>query len=78
MASSWRRDGERFQLEVSIPANTTAKVYLPASDVTQVTEGGKAVARVAGVKLLGMESGRAVLEVGSGQYKFTSVVGSGR
>ncbi len=78
VASSWRRAGERFQLEVSIPANTTAKVYLPASDVAQVTEGGKAVARVASVKFLGMEEGRVVLEVGSGQYKFTSVAGAGR
>jgi alpha-L-rhamnosidase len=78
VASSWRRDGDRFQLEVSIPANTTAKVYLPARDVAQVTEGGKAVARVASVKFLGMEEGRVVLEVGSGQYKFTSVAGTGR
>jgi alpha-L-rhamnosidase len=78
VASSWRRDGERFQLEVNIPANTTAKVYLPASDVAQVTEGGKAVASVASVKFLGMESGRVVLEVGSGQYKFTSVTGTVR
>ena len=78
VASSWRREGERFQLNVSIPANTTATVYLPARDMAQVAEGGKAIDRVAGVKFQRMEDGRAVLAVGSGKYEFTSTTGAGR
>ncbi|MGC3959935.1 MAG: glycoside hydrolase family 78 protein [Verrucomicrobiota bacterium] len=78
VASSWQRNGERLDLNISIPANTTATVYLPARDGAQVTEGGKSIARAAGVKFLGMQEGSAVLEVGSGQYKFSSIVGARR
>jgi alpha-L-rhamnosidase len=78
VASSWRREGTRLDLDVSIPANTTAKVYVPAIDATLVTESGKPVARVAGIKFLGMQAGYAVLEVGSGRYKFTSTAVAAR
>ena len=73
VASSWKMDGDRFRLNVTIPANSTATVYVPAREVSDVTEGGKPVARVKGVKFLRVENGRAVFEVGSGQYQFASI-----
>ena len=72
-AFEWKLDGARFQLEVTIPANSTATVYVPASDVAKVTEGGKPVASATGVKFLRMEAGRAVFEVGSGSFTFVAV-----
>src|SRR5205823_6002440 len=33
IASSWKREADRFTLEVTIPANTTATVYLPAREI---------------------------------------------
>jgi alpha-L-rhamnosidase len=68
--SRWKRDGERWELAVTIPANTTATVWLPAADAARVTEGGRALVKVEGVKLLRMEGGRAVLAVESGTYEF--------
>jgi alpha-L-rhamnosidase len=47
---------------------------LPAADAASVTEGGKLLAESQGVKLLRMEGGRAVLEVGSGRYAFSSTI----
>ena len=51
----------------SILANTTATLYLPAPDLSGVTEG---------VAVLGLEDGRAILAVGSGTYDLRSTAGA--
>ena len=68
----WKMDGNVFTLKLTVPANTTATVYLPAKDAASVTESGKILAKIAGVKSVQMEVGCAVLEVGSGDYHFES------
>ena len=68
----WKRDKDIFTLNVIIPANTTATVYVPANKEKNVTESGKRAAKSTGVKFLRMENGKAVYEVGSGKYKFKS------
>ncbi len=70
--SDWKRTGDKFTLEVAIPANTTAMVFMPAKTAESVTEGGKPAAQANGVTFLRMENGRAVFAVASGQYKFIS------
>ena len=72
IASHWRWDGQSFSLEVTIPANTTATVYVPATEVESISEGSEPAAEAEGVRFLRMEDGCAVLEVGSGEYRFTS------
>ena len=52
-----------FSLRVTIPANTTAKIYLPRVGGNHVTEGGKPVKTQA-------EDNGSVLRVGSGTYNF--------
>ncbi len=68
----WRKEDGAFHLKVSVPVNTTATVYVPASDASQVTEGGKPAAHAAGVKWVRNEGGAAVFEVGSGDYEFVA------
>jgi alpha-L-rhamnosidase len=72
IASAWKRTGNEFELEVTVPANTTATVSLPAKSATTVREGGRVLAEARGVKLLREEPGRAVLAVESGRYRFSS------
>src|SRR6185369_11283184 len=55
IVSNWRRTADAFELETTLPANTTATLYVPATIVDKVTEGGKALAKVRGVKFLRME-----------------------
>jgi alpha-L-rhamnosidase len=57
-------------LDLTVPANLTALVQLPATDASQVREGGVAAARAPGVALQSVGGGLAVLEVGSGAYRF--------
>ena len=61
-------------MEITIPANTTATVYVPTSDGQSVTESGKPAAQAAGLKFLRMESGAAVFEAESGDYHFVSAI----
>jgi alpha-L-rhamnosidase len=72
IVSDWKRDGDKFTLAVTIPANTTATVFMPAKSADGMTEGGKAARQSTGVKFLRQEKERAVFAVGSGQYVFES------
>lgn len=70
----WKRDNSTFTLNVTIPANTTATVYVPAIKEKDVTENGMRTAKSEGIKFLRMEDGKAVYEVGAGVYNFTSIL----
>jgi alpha-L-rhamnosidase len=70
IVSNWSMDGDTFTLAVTVPANCTATVYLPTSDIASVTEGSQPVAHVAGVRLLDDDNGRIALQVDAGTYKF--------
>jgi len=74
IVSNWKRDGDKLTMDVTIPINTTATVYVPvaAKDAAGVMESAKPAAKAKGVKFLRMENGAAVYEVGSGSYKFLS------
>jgi len=70
----WEHNGERFVLKATIPANTTATVFLPAREGAEVREGG-ATAERSGVKFLRREGDRAVFAIESGSYIFESQFG---
>ena len=64
--SGWRMQGENIEMNIEVPANTTATVYVPTSDAASVTVDAvkQAPARV--------EGGFAVYELGSGRYSFVA------
>lgn len=72
ITSHWKHDGSQFTLEVEIPPNTTATVYLPAKPGTQIRESGKPLSQITGVKFLRDEPDRKVLTIESGRYIFAS------
>ena len=59
---------------MTIAANTTATVFVPAKDVASVTESGRPANFAEGVKFLRMENNAAVYAVGSGTYQFQSTL----
>lgn len=59
-------------MEVSIPPNSTATVFVPAKDAAGVTEFRKPAGEADGVKFLGMKNNAAVYAAGSGHYQFQS------
>jgi alpha-L-rhamnosidase len=70
--SAWRIEDKTFHLNVTVPVNTTATVYVPASDASHVMESGKPAANATGVKWVRNENGAVVFEVGSGDYEFVA------
>ena len=74
IVSNWRRDGNTLHLDVAIPVNTTATVYLPAAEADDVTESGKPLAQAPGVRPLGREGESLVLEIQSGSYAFVGTM----
>ena len=75
IASEWEIIDGTFQLRVTIPANTTATVHVPARDGGAITESDHPLEQAEGVELLRLEDGVAVVAVGSGRYEFVGSVG---
>ena len=74
ISSDWKIENKTFHWNITVPANTTATVYVPAKDAAAVTESGKAAAEAEGVKFLRMENDRAVYQVAAGTYQFSSSI----
>lgn len=72
IASAWTVKDGALTLNITIPANTTATVYIPAAGAESVTESGKPADKAEGVKLLRTEAGETVFEVQSGSYTFAT------
>ena len=73
IVSDWRVADGRLTLHVEVPANTTATVFVPTSDPSAVTEGGKSADKAAGVAVAQKtDRGFAVFEVQSGRYEFSA------
>ena len=72
VSSGWQIANTKINMDVEIPANTTATVYVPTSNASTITENGKAISSADGIKISGIDDGYTVLQVGSGVYHFTA------
>lgn len=72
IVSHWELAGNVLKLNVTIPPNTTATVYVPAKDMEGIKENGKPMGKDDGVTFFRMQGGRAVFAVGLGEYQFIS------
>jgi hypothetical protein len=70
ITTKWKKENEHFELNTTIPVNTTAVIYLPASQKSEITESGKSIANRNDVKILKYEKGKVLIAVGSGEYQF--------
>jgi alpha-L-rhamnosidase len=71
ISSEWKISEGHFQLDLVIPANTTATVYLPFAGGT---ESGKAIGEAEGVRVVKTDGGLSVCEIQSGTYSFSGVM----
>jgi len=72
VSSHWKIDNGNLQLDIEIPANTKATIYIPTSTTESITEGGISLSSVKDIKFIGKEGNDIVVEVGSGKYHFSS------
>ncbi len=71
--SEWKIDADRLlHLRIAVPPNTTATLHLPTTDPKSVTEGGRPLGEVAGVRQAATADGCVSLELQPGRYEFVS------
>jgi len=68
--SRWEKKGDSFSLEVQVPVNATATVYIPAAKIDAVKESGRPAAVTEAIQLIRRDHDYAVYRVGSGTYRF--------
>ncbi len=69
--ADWKTTAHGFMFDVTIPANTTAEVYLPTTKPNIVKESGAPISKNPNVKLLRAENNFAVFEINAGHYSFS-------
>ncbi len=72
ITAQWKKEGSRLRMDVTIPANTSAVIYVPAKNADCVSESGKRASAARSVKFYKYENGYSIYEAGSGTYRFTS------
>jgi alpha-L-rhamnosidase len=65
---NWREQEEFLKMEIIVPANTSATVYVPTSDASRVKVGGVHTSN--NVTFLREEKGYTLYQVGSGEYHY--------
>ena len=67
LASRWEQDDTGLEVDIEVPANTTATVTLPGSSAT---EGGRPLESLEGIGKVEREPGSISFDVASGRYSF--------
>jgi alpha-L-rhamnosidase len=67
--SNWQCDGETLKMDITIPANTSALVFLPESSSGEIKEGGKNISELPEIIKVPGDTG-PLLKIGSGHYRF--------
>jgi len=71
--SNWRRQGNLLFMDVIIPSNVQAVIYIPSDNENRITESGS-ISQANGILNIDYENNSAVLRVGSGHYHFQSIL----
>jgi len=71
VAVSWTLADGQFELNLTVPENSTATVVLPGATKRNVRESGKALKDAEGVSCIGKTEDGVIFSAGSGIYKFT-------
>jgi alpha-L-rhamnosidase len=72
LASEWKLTNGELTLAITVPANTSAEVVIPAASTEAAREGNVAAVSAPGVKRAVFKDGNVTLLVGSGRYEFAT------
>jgi len=72
ISSAWTVNDSGITLDLTIPANTTATIYVPGTEASKVTESGVLASRAPGVAFAGTTRDAVKYTVGSGTYHFST------
>ena len=70
IVSDWKIENGKYILNVEVPANTTAKVFLPGKDINKISESGKLIKENKSFSNIKKVDNKYLLSIGSGKYCF--------
>jgi hypothetical protein len=71
ITSEWKKERDQFVMNIDIPANTTATIYLPSTFSSIIMENEKNIKGRTDLRIDGFEKNKTKISVGSGSYHFT-------
>ena len=72
LSAGWKSSNGIVDLEIEIPANTRADVWIPLGAQGSITEGGTDLTAIKEIQVIGKDNGYARVNLGSGKYHFVS------
>jgi alpha-L-rhamnosidase len=70
VSSEWKKENGTIALNVEIPPNTTAVIFVPATNSNAVSESGKQIDLYNEIKPIEVKNGYVIIKTGSGKYSF--------
>ncbi len=70
--AEWRKEARDVLLNVTVPANVEAMIYVPGEKEAFISEGAIRASMAEGVEYLRAENGYVIYKVGGGDYRFRS------
>jgi alpha-L-rhamnosidase len=74
IVSGWKIEQGRLLVDVEIPANTSAEVFVPAESADQILENDQPLSMAKEVQVLGKKDHYIQVKLGSGKYRFSAPV----
>jgi alpha-L-rhamnosidase len=74
VSSHWKITGQTLSLDVEIPANTSASIYIPSNGKTMLTESSKSITGRKDLESAGEIEGYKIVKVNSGTYHFATTI----
>jgi len=72
LSTAWKLEGQRFVLDVTVPANTSAEITMWDARLDDVREGGVSLTARDGIRAAHQRGNDVVVDVGSGNYSFAA------
>ena len=72
LSTAWKLEGQRFVLDVTVPANTSAEITMWDARLDDVREGGVSLTARDGIRAAHQRGNDVVVDVGSGSYSFAA------
>jgi alpha-L-rhamnosidase len=72
LSNEWKINNDEITMNVEVPGNTIADVFVPAANAANVSESGRPLSSTSDIKVVGSADGYVQLQLGSGVYHFTS------
>jgi alpha-L-rhamnosidase len=72
--SNWEKNDGIMEWNVSIPANTSARISIPSKSIDDIMESGRLLSNAENVQIINWKDGAAIVEIPSGDYQFKSKI----